>query len=1233
MDTALNEIMTLGTSLQRSIDWNLLQKLTGRIEIDFIGKIRWDQVKVLHLLGSNQSMDLQSLQQTASVRPGVYVDDTGTWVAAIGIALPEMEDCIKRCSPDLETLSVRFTLLRYVEITHLTGLKELIAERNTMLTRISGLRALPKLKRLNLSNTGVGPSLHIEELTALEELWVEHTPVEELRTEFALPGMRVLRAHSSRIGNTKFLANLPGLRALDLSNTSIDGISDLDGCSELEVLDLSHTIIEEVPALDRFENLHTLNLARTKVGSLEQVSFPDHLACLDVSGTPIGNIPDHIGRLKELQTLDLSEMDLESLPLWLPDLELNFSLGTEAGIRLRETTIKGVDMSIFSRSREMILQWFGLQKRLAESKRSDRINAGKFPRYGIDFGNAFSFISYRSADLLSRFNNFLICIDEPGVEMVWGQSVLQKHHFSIRNLVDRTRSMKHRLDSDELESRMLADYILDSRYYIPYDDDMLENGPFFYEDYFKEALGAVHISGCVSDIAEISIPDEIRTEEDREVKGFLRSPDRWRIRWDREFQPDCSSEDVPEQINEIKVVFLGDGEAGKSHTIARLLNDGGEPLDFTGASTPGIVIRDKEYDINGRSIKVHFWDFGGQEILHAMHRMFLTEQTLYVVLVNVREGNQQERARYWLHNIRSFANGAPVLLVLNKMDMNRNASVNENDLRALYPNLTEVVKMSAMNDDVASLRNNLIAAMKRQIGAMDILEYPFLAAWNELKRRLQTMSEPYIRGMQYARLSEECGVDRDDNIRKELLNWFSELGVSFCYGGSARLEDYVVLRPTWITNAIYIIIFNKIDDVKNGMVSHETIFRLLNPCSPNADSVRRSAADEVYKVEEVEYVLNVIRKFRLSFLVKDNVEFMPMLCQANSTPAANEYANDPNAYEFQMEYDYLPDNVIHRLMVERHRELDSDNVWLTGARFVYGNTGLSAVVKSEGNLLRIIVKASKPRYTADMYLDLLKDDLTRINDEMGLTVTEKKVVYKYMGTTELFDYDDLMLALELGDLEIRSRKQRKKIPIQDILHQTDHRQDEDRAQLILDITRACQKMQDNQNTREFNEDGRTMYIRDMLSVKYHVSDQHQTGETITQKSPGRIDLDIRKEKDVEWTILEAVNIKGQGKNQLKNWEQHLCRLLDHYNAIGRPFLFHVSYVECPKEKFHSLYTTFWSHLRTYSPKGYSIQTDATRELDLGFGGQAANLFIKAAECVYHCGGLPMTVYHYFVRIG
>ena len=65
-------------------------------------------------------------------------------------------------------------------------------------------------------------------------------------------------------------------------------------------------------------------------------------------------------------------------------------------------------------------------------------------------------------------------------------------------------------------------------------------------------------------------------------------------------------------LNEVKVLLVGDGGAGKTSLVKQLF---GEDFDKNESQTHGINIRDwKVEDIN-----VHFWDFGGQEIMHATH--------------------------------------------------------------------------------------------------------------------------------------------------------------------------------------------------------------------------------------------------------------------------------------------------------------------------------------------------------------------------------------------------------------------------------------------------------------------------------------------------------------------------------------------------------------------------------------------------------------------------------------
>ena len=110
-------------------------------------------------------------------------------------------------------------------------------------------------------------------------------------------------------------------------------------------------------------------------------------------------------------------------------------------------------------------------------------------------------------------------------------------------------------------------------------------------------------------------------------------------------------------INESKVILLGDGGAGKTYLVDRIFNDGEKlPRTHEPDTTTGILIRDYPMEMeNGSLMSVRFWDFGGQQIMHSMHRCFLTSRSLYVVLLDARNDTQDFQAYYWLNNIKSFA--------------------------------------------------------------------------------------------------------------------------------------------------------------------------------------------------------------------------------------------------------------------------------------------------------------------------------------------------------------------------------------------------------------------------------------------------------------------------------------------------------------------------------------------------------------------------------------------------
>lgn len=1064
MNGYLRDIVATGYSIENSIDVNLLHKYTGKIDPFKLRWFEWNNIRHLHILGTADFAEIDVLRNGCSLKPGYYMDNTESWLLIIGISMDRIQEYISRCGVELETLTVGFTPIEVLDVSHLRGLRNLRLSKNEKLSQVIGMCGISDLRELDLSSTCVGTILDLNPYTELETIDISGTPISEVHLDGDLEKLEQFQANHTSIHDAGFITHLPKLRILELDRTQITWLPPMHQLNDLIRLSLEGSRLKNLPQLGSLIHLKEIFLGNTEITSLDGILFPAQIENINLNASLLQSLPDSIRVLRKLCVLDLSNLSLSDLPNWLPELGLEFYYtGYGHGINLVNTKIKGVDMSIFAQPQRVVLQWF-------EERKKSYMGAGA-------------------------------------------------------------------------------------------------------------------------------------------------------------------------PLNEVKVVFLGDGEAGKSHTIARLLNNGGNPKNFDGESTPGIVITDKKYEIGNRIVQVHFWDFGGQEILHSMHRMFLTERTLYVILINARDDTQDDRARYWLHNVKSFANGAPVLLVLNKIDQNPNASVNESDLRAIYPGLTEVVKMSAMNDSQRTFIANFTEAMKRQIGNMDNISFFFPATWRKVKQSLQGMSENYILGSKYAEICETSGVQDDSDLRMNLLNWFNDLGISICYGGNVRLKDYVILRPNWITNAVYAILFNKHPEVKNGIISHDAIFEIIQPSKKKKDIFRRANSAEAYTVQEIDYILGVVRKFRLSFQVRDNQEFIPMLCQRESLPVAAEFAADNEALEFHMTFDYLPNNVLHRLMVEMRQDLDTSQVWRTGACFYQRATGLSAVVKSEGNVLKIYVRSAKKSHKANTYLCIIKDAIDYIIEDMNIEKPFNEVIYKLEGKVQAFDYDELVESLDNGETHRYSRAHKRRLPIEDILNQTGRTAEAERDQLVRDVLAACQQLQAQKiywnlplEEMRSKEDIRNDYIRNALrNMKYVVSDQTRNGIAPGGHQAGRLDLDIRKESNIPWTIYEALNIRKATQSDMDRWDAHLDKLLGPYNPNGLPFLFLVSYVDCSKDDFNGVFSGYFEHLRFHNPEKYALQS--VSGLPLGNDYYKQNNYVQAARCIYDRDGSPTLVYQLFVRLG
>ncbi len=139
--------------------------------------------------------------------------------------------------------------------------------------------------------------------------------------------------------------------------------------------------------------------------------------------------------------------------------------------------------------------------------------------------------------------------------------------------------------------------------------------------------------------------------------------------------------ELAEAENEVKVILLGNGRVGKTQLCRRFRS---QPFDETGPSTHGVQLWREELKIQTRgeekTFQVNWWDFGGQDIYHGTHALFLRSRAVFLILWTPTLENRDEYPEngitlrnqplvYWLDYVRTLAGeDSPVIVVQSQCD-------------------------------------------------------------------------------------------------------------------------------------------------------------------------------------------------------------------------------------------------------------------------------------------------------------------------------------------------------------------------------------------------------------------------------------------------------------------------------------------------------------------------------------------------------------------------------------
>ncbi len=415
-------------------------------------------------------------------------------------------------------------------------------------------------------------------------------------------------------------------------------------------------------------------------------------------------------------------------------------------------------------------------------------------------------------------------------------------------------------------------------------------------------------------------PPEIIEKGINEIKNYLQD----------------SNREETKSLNEAKIIFVGNGGAGKT-SLVKLLK--GEKFDINESQTHGINVDSMNFNIYNKSVRTNIWDFGGQEIMHATHQVFLSRRSIYVLILNAREKGNEE---YWLKQIQSFGGDSRIIIVINKIDENPSYEVNREYLKRKYRNISGFIRVSCLRGEgISDFRSVLLNA----INQTDLIKTNWPLTWFNVKTEIEKRNSDFIEIAEFRNICTKFGINKETK-QNTLVGFLNDLG-SVVYFNDLSLNDLQVLNPEWITEGIYKIINSDISALNNGNLSIEDIGFIL-------DKIEYMN----YPKDKQKYLIEIMKKFQICYNINQSSILIPDLLSVQEPSFDFDFDNSNRVV---IDYgSYLPRSIFPRFVIQTHTDVKEKLLWRTGVilqnKTSVNNEQFVIIVNYEENNINIFFK-------------------------------------------------------------------------------------------------------------------------------------------------------------------------------------------------------------------------------------------------------------------------------------
>lgn len=466
-----------------------------------------------------------------------------------------------------------------------------------------------------------------------------------------------------------------------------------------------------------------------------------------------------------------------------------------------------------------------------------------------------------------------------------------------------------------------------------------------------------------------------------------------------------SLESEKKLLNEVKVLLVGDGGAGKTSLVKRIFE---EEIDGNESQTQGINIKKLTINNENKEIKANFWDFGGQEIMHATHQFFLSKRSLYILVL---DGRKDERPEYWLKLIENFGGDSPVLVVINKIDENPAFELNRKFLREKYPSIRGFYRLSCKSGKGIRNFSNIL---EEELKAVKHLEIKWPKSWFDVKSKLEKMRPnctsdfpnenkceycSFIQYNEYKMMCDEEGISSESE-QNTLVDFLHDLGVILHFRDIPLLNTHV-LEPEWVTDAVYKLVNSKEIAESRGVLKLDMFAEILK---------QKTERDFHYPPDQYGFFISLMKKFELAYEIDDSTLLFPCLLEIQEPDFEFDYEG---TLKFIIDYDFLPPSVMPRFIVKMNRDIKDDLRWRTGVVLEDKGYHSTAVVRAdiEAKRVSIYVNGNQRR---DYFAVILQRFREINNNFEKLKATEKIPLPDNPEVTVSYDH---LIKLELKGRE------------------------------------------------------------------------------------------------------------------------------------------------------------------------------------------------------------------------